>query len=156
VTNGAFDASSRATLSAMLDDGELEMSDAGFVPGQGHDGWSGHKWLLSYASMIRNFLEGYRIFVRALTALLDAPCSEKDLVKKALETGQRMYLAGEIERREAVCKPILQNALGCYLDQGVLRSAKEIITLDPDFASDEALGRIEQNLAAYLEREGAL
>jgi hypothetical protein len=57
-----------------------------------------------------------------------------------------------------IAAPILPRriALGCYLDQGVLRSAKEIITLDPDFASDEALGRIEQNLAAYLEREGAL
>ncbi len=155
-SNGAFEDSVEATIQAMLDDRELELTDGGLVPGQGHDGWSGHKWLLSYASMIRNFLEGYRIFVRALTALLDAPCSEKDLIKKALETGGKMYLAGEIERREAVCKPILQNALSSYMEQNVLRPNRGLVVLGPDAASEEALHRIELNLAAYLEREGAL
>ncbi len=152
-----FDQTVDETLEAMLECGELERSDAGHLrPGPGHDGWSGHKWLLAYAAMIRNFLEGYRIFVRTLTALLDEPSTEKDIVKKALATGNRMYLAGEIERREAVSTPILQNALVTFQERGVLRSARGQLMLGEQTSTEAELLKLESHLAGYLEREGAL
>ncbi len=152
-----FDQTVDETLRAMLECGELEQSDSGALrPGPGHDGWSGHKWLLAYAAMIRNFVEGYRIFVRALTALLDEPSTEKDIIKKALATGDRMYLAGEIERREAVSKPVLQNALLTFQERGVLRSARGQLMLGEHTSTEAELLKLESSLAGYLEREGAL
>src|SRR5690606_37514076 len=137
--------------------GEVERTDAGeIVPGAGHDGLSGHKWLLAYAAMIRNFLEGYRIFIRSLTALLDEPMGEKELLKKALETGNRMYLAGEIERREAVSRPVLQNATLTIQERGVLRTARGQLMLGEQASTEAALSELEGSVATYLEREGAL
>lgn len=155
--NGEFQQAVQRTLDAMLACGEVERTDAGeIVPGAGHDGWSGHKWLLAYAAMIRNFLEGYRIFIRSLTALLDEPMGEKELLKKALETGNRMYLAGEIERREAVSKPVLQNAILTFQERGVLRSARGQLMLGEQASTEAALSELEGSVATYLEREGAL
>lgn len=144
-------------VARMLQDGELQTApNGGLQPGAGRDGWSGHKWLLAYASMLRNFLEGYRIFVRSLAALLDGPLPEKELVKKALATGGKMVHAGEIERPESVSKLVLQNALLAFVDQGVVRTSKGQLTLSEASASEAALQELENQLATYLEREGAL
>jgi glycerol-3-phosphate O-acyltransferase len=106
--------------------------------------------------MIRNFLEGYRIFVRSLSALLDAPLPEKELVKKAITTGLRMVQAGEIERTESVSKPVMQNAALAFLDLGVIRSNRGQLCLSETSATEAALQELESQLATYLEREGAL
>ena len=52
-----------------------------------------------------NFVEGYRVAARGLGALLKGPLAAKDVVKRAIPTGERMFLAGEIARREAVSRP---------------------------------------------------
>jgi glycerol-3-phosphate O-acyltransferase len=155
--NGEYDRAIDRTIEAMLAAGEIERTHEGTVrAGLGHDGWSGHKWLLSYAAMIRNFLEAYQIFVRGLATLLDEPCAEKDLIKKAIATGNRMYLAGEIERREAVSKPTLQNALLAFQDQGVVRSARGELMLSEQASTESDLNHIEATLTTYLDREGVV
>ncbi len=144
-------------LSGMAEAGDIEISAQSEVaPGHGRDGWSGHKWLLAYASLIRNFLESYRIFVRSLAALLDDELADKDLLKRALDTGNRMYLAGEVERREAVSKPVMQNALASFQDAGVLRSNRGKLQLSVDHQTEAALRELEAPIAGYLDREGRL
>ncbi|HEX2732687.1 MAG TPA: 1-acyl-sn-glycerol-3-phosphate acyltransferase [Polyangiaceae bacterium] len=156
-TDSELDATVDRCIGAMVVCGELEFTaDGNLQPGPGHDGWSGHKWLLAYAAMTRNFLEGYRILARTLSALLDGALPDKELVRKAIATGQRMVQAGEIERPEAVSKPVLQNAVQAFTDQSVLKAVKGDLVLADEFATATALQDFEMQLATYLEREGAL
>jgi hypothetical protein len=67
-----------------------------------------------------------------------------------------MYLAGEIERPEAISKPILQNALLTFQEQGVVRSSRGQLLLAEESASVARLEELEAQLSLFLEREGAL
>jgi glycerol-3-phosphate O-acyltransferase len=126
------------------------------VAGPGCDGWSGQKWLLVYGSMLKNFMESYFIVLRALVALVREPMTEKELLKVALATGQRMYLAGEVERREAVSKFVMENAIATYVEQGILRVSTGEIRLHDDWCSEQRLARAAQELLGYSDREGML
>jgi glycerol-3-phosphate O-acyltransferase len=150
-----FEETFRQTIQTMLERDELERTDSGQLrPGRGRDGYSGHKWLLVYSAMLRNFIESYRIFVRSLRTLLDGAIAEKELLKNALATGSRMYLAGEVERPEAVSKPTFQNAITAFNDLRVIRMSREQVRLGEEFATEAALDEVEAGVAIYLEREG--
>jgi glycerol-3-phosphate O-acyltransferase len=138
------------TISGLAKAGKVELDGDKLAAGPGVDGWSGNQWLELYASILRSFLEGYRIAARGLGSLLKGAQVEKDLVKKALASGNRMFLAGEIERREAVSKPILQNAYKAFLDQGYLVTTDGKLGLAESFATAKAVGAIEGRVAGYL------
>jgi len=139
-------------LASMQRSGDAEIFPDGRVDvGGGHDGYSGSVWLRTYASIIRNFIEGYRIAARGLTSLLRGPLSEKDLLKRTLTIGHRMYLAGEIERHEAICKPILHNALLAFKDEGYVQQREGKYQLTASFDSADAVPAIEARIAGYLE-----
>ena len=119
-------------------------------PGDGHDGWTGRVWLQTYATALLNFVEGYRVAARALTLLIKGPLTDKDLTRRALGLGNRMFLAGDIQMREAVSKPILQNAFLVYREEGYLEQvADNKLALSPSFASLEAAGTIEGRLIGF-------
>ncbi|MEN9580447.1 MAG: hypothetical protein RJA70_3456 [Pseudomonadota bacterium] len=146
-----------SVLAEMIASQDLVTTPEGEVrPGPGRDGWTGHKWLLAYAALIRNFFESYRIFARSLAALLQGDLAEKELIKRALNTGNSMYLAGEIERREAISKPVMQNALAAFQEMGVVRSKAGLLTLDSGYQNEERLSQLERPIAGYLDREGRL
>ncbi len=150
--NGSFDASFDATLQAMQRAGEVEVfADGRIDVSGGRDGWSGLVWLRTYAAILRNFLEGYRIAARGLGVLLRGALPEKELLKRTLALGHRMYLSGEIERHEAVCKPILQNALAAFKDEGYVQLREGKYSLTASFESPDAVRAIEGRLAGYLE-----
>lgn len=140
------------TLERMSAAGEVTIDvGQGLSAGQGRLGWSGREWLLTYAAFLRNFLEGYRLTARGLGALLKGPLPEKELLKKTLATGKRMFFTGEIERPEAVSQPIVKNAILAFLDQGVLKSVDgklELLT-----ATADAVRATEARLLSYFDRE---
>ncbi len=121
--------------------------------GPGRLGWHGRRWVLTYAAMVRNYVEGYRVVVRALSQLLDQPLAEKDLVKNALELGQRMYHAGELERMESISKPMFENALLALQDQGCVRTTQGKLTLTPHYSTEPSLLDLEAKVASYLQQE---
>jgi len=145
-----FDEIFDETISELAKAGKVELEGDRLAAGPGTDGWTGTQWLGLYASILRSFLEGYRIAARGLGNLLKGPQLEKDLVKKAITAGNRMFLAGEIERREAVSKPILQNAYKAFLDQGYLVANDGKLGLAESFATAKAVGAIEGRVAGYL------
>jgi glycerol-3-phosphate O-acyltransferase len=100
--------------------------------------------------MLRNFVEGYRIAARGLSALLRGPLPLKDLTKRAIGTGERMFLAGEIELREAASRPVFENAYGAFVDQGYLARADGKLVLPESYASPSAVKTIEAKIAGYL------
>ncbi len=148
--DAAFDAIFEETLQGMLDSGALRRVAGALSPGAGRDGFSGEQWLELYAGILESFLEGYRIAARALGGLLKGPQTDKDLVKKALSLGNRMFFAGDIQRKEAVSKPIFENALSSFVDQGYLVRSDGKLALAESFRSAQAVGAIEGRIAGYL------
>jgi glycerol-3-phosphate O-acyltransferase len=145
-----FDVIFDETVEAMVEGGVVARDAEQLSPGPGNDGWRGGQWLELYASMLQNFLEGYRVAARGLGGLLKGPLAEKDLVKKALATGNRMFYAGEVERREALSKPLVENAFRAFVDQGYLSQASGKLELSESFRSVKAASAIEGRIAGYL------
>jgi glycerol-3-phosphate O-acyltransferase len=150
--DASFDTIFEDTLRTMEAAGEIEREGDRLDAGAGRDGWSGRVWLRTYAAILRNFVEGYRVAARGLSALTKGPLTEKDLLKRMLTLGQRMYLSGDIERHEAISKPILQNALTAFKDEGYVQVREGKCSLTSSFASPEAVRAIEGRIAGYLER----
>jgi glycerol-3-phosphate O-acyltransferase len=64
-----------------------------------------------------------------------------------------MFLAGEIERREALSGRCLENAFQSLLDQGYLRHADgKKLALVSSFADPSTVRAIEGRIASYLNR----
>jgi glycerol-3-phosphate O-acyltransferase len=140
------------TLNVMQSAGELELFPDGRIDvGGGRDGYSGLVWLRTYAAIVRNFVEGYRVAARGLSALLRGSLGEKDYAKRAIAIGHRMYLAGEIERHEAGSKPILLNALLAFKDEGYVLYREGKYSLTESFDSADAVRAIEARITGYLE-----
>jgi glycerol-3-phosphate O-acyltransferase len=151
-SNGTFTESFDATLQDMQRAGEIELFPDGRLDvGSGRAGWSGLVWLRTYAAIVRNFLEGYRVAARSLSVLLRGPLAEKELIKRGLALGHRMYLSGEIERHETLSKPILQNALLAFKDEGYVLLREGKYSLTTSFDSADAVRAIEGRVAGYLE-----
>ncbi|HMI93435.1 MAG TPA: 1-acyl-sn-glycerol-3-phosphate acyltransferase, partial [Polyangiales bacterium] len=150
--DASFDQIFERTLAAMVGCGELARTAEGRLTlGEGRDDWPALIWLQTYASIIRNFVEGYRVAARGLALLLKGPLSEKDLVRRSLIVGDRMYLANEIELREAISKPLLTNALHAFREEGYLQLRDGKYALTPSFADAEAVSTIEGRMSGFTD-----
>ena len=138
------------TLTQMVADGELLREDSQLSGGPGRDGWSGHDWLMLYAAVLRNFVEGYWIASRVLGELVKAPLAEKELLKRGIALGNRAFLAGEIERSEAVSKSILANAFQAFVDHGFLTSRDNKLDLADAFASEQGARELAERLRTFM------
>lgn len=148
--DASFDKIFEDTLTTMVRSGELKHSKGLLSPGPGHDEWSGRVWLQTYASSLSNFIEGYRVAARSLTLLLRGPLTDKDLVRRALALGNRMFLAGDIHMRESVSKPLIQNAIQAFREEGYLEEqAEHKLALAQSFANIEAASTIEGRLIGF-------
>lgn len=138
-------------VAAMEADGELARvvqkpsEGAGALIPKGDEGLAEMRL---YVSMLENFIEGYRVAARGLGTLLRGPAPIKDVVKRAIVEGEKMFLAGEIARREAVSRPLLENAYASFVDQGYLRKVDGRIMLTESYASAGAVGTIETRIDA--------
>ncbi|MGH7298255.1 MAG: hypothetical protein ACRELB_25170, partial [Polyangiaceae bacterium] len=79
---------------------------------------------------------------------LKGPLAPKDVVKRAIPTGERMFLAGDIARREAVSGPVLENAYASFVDQGYLARHSGKLALTESYATATAVATIEARIAA--------
>jgi glycerol-3-phosphate O-acyltransferase len=138
------------TLAHMLADGELVHESGNLSIGAGRDGWSGHDWLSLYAALLRNFLEGYWVAARAIAELVKAPLADKELLKRAIALGNRAFLAGELERSEAVSKSILQNAFQAFVDHGFLSLRDNKLDLTDEFASEQGARQVADRLKSFI------
>ena len=116
----------------------------GFVPG----GEDGRRQIDLYARLLENFVEGYRIAARGLAALLRGPLATKELINRAITSGERMFLAGDIARREAVSRPLLENAYMSFVDQGYAARKGQELELNASYRTASAVATIESRVAA--------
>jgi glycerol-3-phosphate O-acyltransferase len=148
-----FDVIFDDALAAMKADGELAEGAGQIAPGPGREGWTGREWLQCYAAILRNFLEGYRIAARSLSELVERPLADKELVRRALTMGHRLFLEGTIRRWEAVSKPILQNAYAAFADQGYVIHREGKYHAGPELVGQK-LDELEARVAKYLSTSG--
>jgi len=118
--------------------------------GVGNQGGTTTQWLTMLGSILVNYVEGYRIAARTLTATLEAAIPEKDFLKKALYIGQQMYFAGELTRREAASKPIVQNALLAFSAIGIVAFQGGNVGLSDEHRNVQALERLDVKLRSLL------
>ncbi|MBI4956736.1 MAG: 1-acyl-sn-glycerol-3-phosphate acyltransferase [Myxococcales bacterium] len=146
-TDKGFEALLDEVLADMLARGELVRAGDGLAPPT--DPALGRE-LAFYAAVVQNFIEAYRVAARGLRVLVRGPLPQKELVARALRGGERMLLRGEIARPEAVSRPMLDNAIAAFLDQGYLVRADKALGLAESFASTEAARTIEARIAALV------
>jgi hypothetical protein len=78
--------------------------------------------------------------------------TQKDLVKRTITAGERMFLAGEIARREAVSRPVLENAYASFVDQGYLAKSEGKLYLTASYATPSAVRTIEARIESMAPR----
>jgi len=150
-----FEAIFDSTVRAMVEAGEVQKNGAYLGPGPGHHDWSGHTWLRCYASILQNFIEGYYVAARALELLEKSPMAEKELVKKALTLGHRLFLEGSIERAEAVSKTIVQNAFQAFIDHGYLTVRDTKLDLADGLSGHTAFKSVAEGIKTWIPAPSA-
>jgi glycerol-3-phosphate O-acyltransferase len=136
------------TLAAMQAEGALALDGEDVVrPERGSDD---EESLLRYARLLKSFCEAYRMSARGLGALVKGPLAPKDVTKRTLALGERMFLAGELGRREAICRPLVDNALSAFVDMGYLSRGDGKLALPESYASADAVRTIEKRVAAFV------
>jgi glycerol-3-phosphate O-acyltransferase len=138
-------------IAAMEAEGEL--ARVVLKPSEGADGFlpkgdEGRRQVDLYARLLENFVEGYRVAARGLSALLRGPLATKDLVSRAITSGERMFLSGDIGRREAVSRPLLENAYTSFVDQGYVARKGPDVELNASYRTASAVATIESRILA--------
>ena len=57
-----------------------------------------------------------------------------------------MFLAGEIARREAVSRPLIENAYASFVDQGYVARADGKLALNESYATASVVATIESRI----------
>jgi glycerol-3-phosphate O-acyltransferase len=139
------------TLAILIETGDLELLGSGDTAVIRAASDASAERVEFLAGLIRNFLESYKIAARALGFLLKGPMLAKDLVKKAMALGDRMYLTGEIQQREAISKPNIENAFSLFRDLGYLSGGdggpQRVVA---GYDTEVALATIEGRFIEYL------
>lgn len=98
------------------------------------------------AGQVKDFVEAYRVAARAVSELT-GPVGQKDLVKRIHELGERLYLTGNLSRREASIDANYQNAIKYFRERGILVEEKDKKLRR---APGDAAQRLHAEIAALL------
>jgi glycerol-3-phosphate O-acyltransferase len=108
----------------------------------------GGRMLALLAELLRPFGEAHWVVADSLQLMLAAPMPAKEWMRLALDRGRAAYLAGRINRIEALTKPTLENAIATFRDRGVVIGAK--LQLTEDWASKERLASLAEEADLFL------
>jgi glycerol-3-phosphate O-acyltransferase len=86
--------------------------------------------LLLLAGQVTDFVESYYVAARGLETLT-APTSDKDLVRRIHDLGEKMFFTGEVRRREACVRASYTNAIAYFKERGLLVEKDKKLTLAP-------------------------
>ncbi len=142
-----FDRIFEDTLVEMAEQGELARTGEHVGPAE----TDGARMLPVYVTMLGTYFEAYVLALRGAALLEKGPMHRKEWLKRTLAMGQRMYLAGEIQRREALTQHTLETAIKPLTDHQLVRfEADDELATGPAVTSREDLKAYERQLAAFL------
>ena len=150
--DSSFDTNFDLTLRAMEQDGELARIGNGEAASWRTTDGEGLLRFIGYCLILRNFAESYRIAARSLLALLKGPSTIGELSKRAVAYGEKMYFAGEIELKESIAKPPIENAYRAFVDLGYLTLDDGKLALTPTYDSEAMVGVIETYMKSHIVR----
>jgi glycerol-3-phosphate O-acyltransferase len=107
------------------------------------------------ATILDPFFEGYLVAIRAFQKLQKLPLAETDLIWKAFAVGRTMLSEVQIRHREAIQRPLIENAINVFLEDGILARDGGRIVLSAKYADLEALKSVEHRVSVYLDRAEA-
>ncbi|MGF1465351.1 MAG: 1-acyl-sn-glycerol-3-phosphate acyltransferase [Sandaracinaceae bacterium] len=148
-TDAPFEAILGETLDRMEAEGQIarphpEREDGGpifVVPGS---------LVPAYATLVRPFIEAYRLAVDALDALEDGDIKRRDWMRRTLARGRRMVLAGDLELVESLSKAKLDNAVRALHDLGFARADRETLSPGKRLSDEAAVRELRDLLTRYL------
>lgn len=107
--------------------------------------------LALFSGLLETYFESLALTIKAAEILRTGALSKKDWAKKALSLGQRLYLSGELERRESLSKLRLDNAFRALREFGLVRVEGGEQLVLTEAASPEALSELESKLQRLIE-----
>lgn len=136
------------TLSAMIQEGEIARSGEHVRPAETSEA----RMLSVYMTMLETYFEAYVLVLRGAALLLEEPLHRKEWLRRTLAMGQRMYLSGEIMRRESLTQHKLETGLKSLKDHQLVRfEANDMLDKGPKVATREDLKTYETKLSAFLK-----
>ncbi len=136
------------TLREMVEQGELARSGEHVHPAESPEA----RMLPVYVTMLGTYFEAYVLALRGAALLLDGPLHRKEWLRRTLAMGQRMYLTGEIMRRESLTQHKLETALKSLKDHRLVAfEPSDMLAKGPDVSNREDLKAYEQKLSAFLK-----
>ena len=69
-------------------------------------------------------------------------------MKRSMTLGEKMFLAGDVARREAVSQPLVENALASFVDLGYLARVDGKLALTPSYSTPSAVATIEARIVS--------
>jgi len=103
-----------------------------------------HHLLRFFRNVTANFVESYRFVALRLPDVLETAATEKDVLKRLQQEGQRAFREGDILFRESASSVNFQNAIAFFVDRGaVARDGKRLALRRPR--------RFFERWAAHLE-----
>jgi glycerol-3-phosphate O-acyltransferase len=139
----SFEALFDSTIGAFVQEGLLARSGDNFVA-ESKDG------LLREALILRSLLESYLVAARAARDLVRGPSKSKDLEKRALGMGEKMYLTNEIHFPEALLRPVIAQAFETFVSLGYFVRTEGKLGLSPSFATADTATLLEKRIASLL------
>ena len=76
----------------------------------------------------------------------------KDLIKRTMTLGERMFLAGDVARREAVNRPLIENAHTSFVDLGYLARVDGKLALTPSYSQASVVATIEARIVSMTSQ----
>ncbi len=74
------------------------------------------------SQLLNNFIQTYRLTLRAIQKIQFVKLEEKSLIKKILELGENLYLKGDLNSYESISQFSIQNALRLCEREGLLKT----------------------------------
>ena len=108
-----------SSLSELEDEGILQR-DGDFVlrPAEGQE-------LRNFLCVIlQHFLEAGWLTLQALKLLSEGPMHEKDLLSRALQLGDHLYVQGEVLWQESISRAVIKNFVKLFEERGLLSGEK--------------------------------
>lgn len=93
------------------------------------------------AGQVTDFVESYLIAARGLEAM-SAPTSDKDLIRRIHDLGEKMFFTGEVRRREACLRASYVNAIAYFKERGLLVEKDKKLSLAPGADARRAVSEI--------------
>jgi glycerol-3-phosphate O-acyltransferase len=105
-----------------------------------------------FRAVLEHFVEAYWLTARNLSILHKNPMNEKDFISRTLQTGDRLFVQGEIMFHESLNREVIKNAVKVFVERDLVESTAQEGRKGPRLSVPEDRGKDLESLANDLLR----